>query len=92
MKAIEIHQFGAPEVLRFEDVAEPVAGPGEVVVEVHAVGDGVDHVAPGDRVAVLSRAAPGGAGTDWEAAPNPSGQVEMTRSDAGVVRISPAPS
>ena len=37
MKAIVIHEYGAPEVLRYEDVADPVAGPGDVVVEVHAV-------------------------------------------------------
>ena len=37
MKAIVIHEYGGPEVLRYEDVPDPVAGPGEVVVEVHAV-------------------------------------------------------
>ncbi len=37
MKAIVIHEWGGPEVLRYEDVPDPVAGPGEVVVEVHAV-------------------------------------------------------
>ncbi len=38
MKAIRIHEFGGPEVLRLEDVRDPVAGPGQVVVRVHAVG------------------------------------------------------
>ena len=37
MKAILIREFGGPEVLRMEVVADPVAGPGEVVIEVHAV-------------------------------------------------------
>ena len=37
MKAAIFHQFGPPEVLRYEDVPDPVAGPGEVVVAVHAV-------------------------------------------------------
>ncbi len=37
MKAIVIHEYGGPEVLRHEDVPDPVAGPGDVVVEVHAV-------------------------------------------------------
>ena len=42
MKAIVIHRFGAPDVLSYEDVPDPVAGPGEVVVEVHAVDDVVN--------------------------------------------------
>ncbi len=37
MKAAIFHEFGPPEVLRYEDVPDPVAGPGEVVVAVHAV-------------------------------------------------------
>ncbi len=37
MKAIVIHAYGGPEVLSFEDVPDPTPGPGEVVVEVHAV-------------------------------------------------------
>jgi zinc-binding alcohol dehydrogenase/oxidoreductase len=32
MKAIVIHEDGGPEVLRYEDVPEPVAGAGEVLV------------------------------------------------------------
>jgi zinc-binding alcohol dehydrogenase/oxidoreductase len=32
MKAIVIHEDGGPEVLRYEDVPEPVAGPDEVLV------------------------------------------------------------
>ena len=38
MKAIRQHRFGGPEVLRFEDVADPVAGDGEVVIDVEAAG------------------------------------------------------
>ena len=38
MKAIVVHEFGGPEVLRLEDVPDPVAGPGEVVVRVRAAG------------------------------------------------------
>lgn len=37
MKAIVIHEFGGPEVMRYEDFPTPTAGEGEVVVEVHAV-------------------------------------------------------
>lgn len=38
MKAIRVHAFGGPEVLKLEDVADPKAGPGEVVVRVRAAG------------------------------------------------------
>jgi NADPH:quinone reductase-like Zn-dependent oxidoreductase len=36
MKAIRIHEDGGPEVLRYEDVPDPVAGEGEVLVELRA--------------------------------------------------------
>ena len=36
MKAAYIQQFGGPEVLQYGDLPDPVAGPGEVVVDVHA--------------------------------------------------------
>ena len=36
MKAIVVHQYGGPEVLKFEDYADPVPGPGEVLVRVAA--------------------------------------------------------
>lgn len=38
MKAIRQHEFGGPEVLRFEDAPVPELAPGEVLVRVHAVG------------------------------------------------------
>ena len=38
MKAIRVHEFGAPEVMRLEEVAEPAPGPGQVVVKLAAVG------------------------------------------------------
>ena len=38
MKAIRAHSFGGPEVLKLEDVADPVPGRGEVVVDVRAAG------------------------------------------------------
>jgi len=38
MKAIRAHQFGGPDVLKLEDVPEPKAGPGQVVVRAKAVG------------------------------------------------------
>jgi NADPH2:quinone reductase len=89
MRAVVVREFGGPDVLQVEEVPDPVATAGEVVVEVHAVtvnrsldlkvradgtvrgttlphvlgvdpagvvtavGDGVDGVAVGDRVAVI---------------------------------------
>lgn len=36
MKAIRFHDFGGPEVLRYEDVPEPKPGPGEVLIALRA--------------------------------------------------------
>lgn len=38
MKAVLIHAFGGPDVLRYEDVAMPAIGPDEVLVRVSAIG------------------------------------------------------
>jgi NADPH2:quinone reductase len=38
MKAIRVHNFGGPEVMKLEEVPNPQAGPGQVVVRVKAVG------------------------------------------------------
>ncbi len=38
MKAIRARQFGGPEVLALEEVPDPKAGPGQVVVRAKAVG------------------------------------------------------
>ncbi|NYZ12555.1 NADP-dependent oxidoreductase [Azospirillum sp. RWY-5-1] len=38
MKAIRLHRFGGPEVLRWEDAPRPVPAAGEVLVKVHAAG------------------------------------------------------
>ena len=36
MKAVVVYQYGGPEVLKFEEYPDPVAGPGEVLVRVAA--------------------------------------------------------
>src|SRR5579875_1626914 len=38
MKAIRVHQFGGPEVMKLEELPDLHPGPGEVVVRVKAVG------------------------------------------------------
>ncbi len=38
MKAIRVHEFGGPEVLKFEDVPDPHPGLGEVLVKIEAAG------------------------------------------------------
>ena len=38
MKAIRAHEYGGPAVMKIEDVPDPKAGPGEVVVRVRAAG------------------------------------------------------
>jgi NADPH:quinone reductase len=38
MKAIIVSRFGAPEVMRMEEVADPVPGDGQVVVRLYAAG------------------------------------------------------
>ncbi len=36
MRAVHIREFGAVEQLRIEEIADPQAGPGQVVVDIHA--------------------------------------------------------
>jgi NADPH2:quinone reductase len=38
VKAIRVHQYGGPEALVYEEVAQPVSGPGEALVKIEASG------------------------------------------------------
>jgi NADPH2:quinone reductase len=38
MKAIVVREFGPPDVMKLEDVPEPVPGPAQVAIRVHAAG------------------------------------------------------
>jgi NADPH2:quinone reductase len=38
MKAIRVSQFGSPEVLQLAEVPKPQAGPGQILVRIHAAG------------------------------------------------------
>ena len=44
MKAVHLTNHGGPEMLRYGEAADPVAGPGEVVVDIHAASvNGADY-------------------------------------------------
>ena len=51
MKAVRIHEYGGSDVLRYEDAPRPEAGPGEVLIRVHAAG--VNPVDVGVRLGFL---------------------------------------
>jgi len=38
MLAVQVHEFGAPEVMRLEEIPDPVPAPGRIVVKVEAAG------------------------------------------------------
>jgi len=38
MKAIRVHEFGDPEVMRLEEAPEPQLSPEQVLIKVYAVG------------------------------------------------------
>jgi NADPH2:quinone reductase len=38
MKAIRVHELGGPDVLRYEDIPQPEAGPGQALVKIEAIG------------------------------------------------------
>ena len=38
MKAVRVHEFGGPEVMKLEEVPDLKPGPGQVVVQIHAAG------------------------------------------------------
>ena len=56
MKAIRVHEFGDPQVMRLEEVPDPKPGPGQVVVRVYAAG--VNPVETYIRAGLYSREEP----------------------------------
>lgn len=57
MKAIRIHELGGPEVLKYEDCPDPEPGPGQVLIDVQAVGVNYTDIQ-------TRRGSPGGGRTD----------------------------
>lgn len=87
MKAVRFHEFGGPEVLRYEDAPKPNLNAGEVLVRVHAVGlnppdwylrDGYNMLPPEWQPKVSF---PAIAGTDI------AGVVEATAEDDGTFSV-----
>jgi NADPH:quinone reductase len=66
MRAIVIHEQGGPEVLRLEEVPEPAAGPGQVLIRTEAIGVSYSEMAM--RAGVYPPAAPLPAVFGFEAA------------------------
>ncbi|WP_405151352.1 NADP-dependent oxidoreductase [Nocardia salmonicida] len=60
MKAIRFHEFGASEVLRYEDVDRPVPAPGQVLVRVEATSFNPvdDHIRAGHLAEMIPIALP----------------------------------
>ncbi len=79
MKAIRVHEFGGPEVLRFEEVATPEPGPGEARVRVEAAG--VNFIDIYHRTGLYQNPLPLGPGQEA------AGVVEAVGPDAGDVRV-----
>ena len=84
MKAITFRQPGGPEILRYEEIEDPVPGPGQVLVRVHAcalnrldlivrgrgpaAGLPWPHIAGADGAGVVAGLGPGVAGVELGAA------------------------
>src|SRR5262245_51902191 len=78
MKAVVFHEHGGPQVLRYEDVPDPVPGRGEVLIQVHATS--INHVdiflrrgMPGIRVPLPKIAGADASGIIRELGPDVSG-------------------
>lgn len=80
MKAVRIHEYGGPEVLVYEDIATPSAGPGQVLVRIKAAAVNPVDVAVRSNAFPTPRRPPKTLGSDG------AGVVEAVGADAdGVV-------
>jgi NADPH2:quinone reductase len=79
MKAVRIHEFGGPEVMRYEDVPTPTPGPGQVLVRLAAAG--LNYIDVYQRTGLYPNKLPytlglEGSGTVADLGPNVSGFKE----------------
>ena len=54
MRAIRFHELGGPEVLRVEDAPDPTPKPGQVLLGLHALDDGVERELRGGACSALT--------------------------------------
>jgi NADPH:quinone reductase-like Zn-dependent oxidoreductase len=78
MKAVVFHEHGTPDVLRYEEIPDPVPGRGEVLIEVHATS--INHIdiflrrgMPGIKVPLPKIAGADASGIIREIGPDVSG-------------------
>jgi len=56
MKAVQVHSYGGPEVLRFEDAPLPTPKSGELLIRVHAASvNAIDWKARAETTEGISR-------------------------------------
>jgi NADPH2:quinone reductase len=81
MKAIRVHKLGEPEVMRLEEIPEPDPGPGEVLIQVQAIG--VNPVETYIRAGIYPQAPP----LPYTPGTDAAGVVEAV--GPGVTRVEP---
>lgn len=81
MRAVLCHAYGTPETLQVQEVADPVPGPGEVLVEVHAAGLNFTDVLATAGRSQMSRAMP--------MVPGVEGAGVVVQTGEGVTRLRP---
>src|SRR5665213_4615567 len=80
MKAIRVHQFGDPQVLKLEDLPDPKPGDGQVIVRVRAVG-----INPVETYVRAGKYGP----KEFPYTPGTDAAGEVNAVGAGVVRLKP---
>ena len=80
MKAIRVHEFGGPEVMRLEEVSDPQPNAKQIVVRVHAVG-----VNPVDTY--VRSGASGSRPLPYTPGMDAAGVVETVGKEVGSVRV-----
>ena len=79
MKAVQIAEYGGPEVLQYVDLPDPVAGPDQAVVEIRAVGVNFTDI--------YSRMGVNPPGLPWVAGVEAAGVVRATGSGVDNVAV-----